>query len=80
LSAAPVHHVRSRLKNDVVQPMKLFDGLIRYDPAKRAFSVEPISHHDALGVHAWKEAMDTEFQALATITLGALSRHLLIIT
>jgi hypothetical protein len=34
LSVAPVHHMRSRLKNDVVQPLKLFDGLIRYDPAK----------------------------------------------
>jgi hypothetical protein len=56
--------MRSRLKNDVVQPLKLFDGLIRYDPAKRAFSAEPVSHHDALRVPAWKEAMDMEFQAL----------------
>jgi hypothetical protein len=61
---ATLHSTRTRLKNDVVRPLKLFDGLIRYDPGKRAFATEPVSHHDTLSVPAWKEAMDTEVRAL----------------
>ena len=47
-----------------VKPVRLFDGVIRYDSKKRAFSAEPTSHVDALQVPAWKLAMDAEFGAL----------------
>ena len=56
--------MRTRLRNNVVQPVKLFDGVVRYDITKRAFAAEPVSHHDAIGVPAWKDAMDVEFAAL----------------
>jgi hypothetical protein len=53
--------MRTRLRNEVVQPRKLFNGIIRYNPAKCAFAAEPVSHLDALATPAWKTAMDSEF-------------------
>jgi hypothetical protein len=47
-----------------IKPVRLFDGIIRYDSKKRAFAAEPTSHVDALSVPAWKTAMDAEFSAL----------------
>ncbi|KAK1692531.1 hypothetical protein QYE76_009228 [Lolium multiflorum] len=47
-----------------VKPVRLFDGIIRYDSKKRTFAAEPTSHVDALSVPAWKTAMDAEFSAL----------------
>ena len=32
----------------LIKPVRLFDGVIRYDSKKRAFSAEPTSHVDAL--------------------------------
>ena len=54
-NAAPVaepvhHHMRMRLRDHKTQPRRLFDGLIRYDPKKRAFAAEPASHVQALTV------------------------------
>jgi histone deacetylase 1/2 len=56
--------MRTRLRNNIVQPVRLPDGMVRYDNAKRAFAAEPVSHIDALGVPAWKAAMDEECRAL----------------
>ncbi|KAK1647815.1 hypothetical protein QYE76_065620 [Lolium multiflorum] len=50
-----------------VKPVRLFDGIVRYDPKKRAFAAEPTSHVDALHVPAWKAAMDVEFAALQAV-------------
>ena len=48
--APAAHPMRTRLRNNIVQPARLPDGMIRYDTAKRAFAAEPVSHVDALGV------------------------------
>ena len=56
--------MRTRLQNNKVRPVRLFEGIVRYDSTKRAFAAEPTSHHDALAVPAWKTAMDAEFAAL----------------
>jgi hypothetical protein len=47
-----------------MQPRKLYDGIVLYDPKKRAFVAEPVSHIQALRTPAWKEAMDVEYAAL----------------
>jgi histone deacetylase 1/2 len=47
-----------------VKPVRLFDGIIRYDTKKRAFAAKPTSHVDALTDPAWKSAMDAEYRAL----------------
>ncbi|KAK1665283.1 hypothetical protein QYE76_053442 [Lolium multiflorum] len=62
--APGAHPMRTRLKNNMVKPLRMFDGIVRYDPSKRAFAAEPVSHHDALSHPSWKAAMDTEFHAL----------------
>ncbi|KAK1626062.1 hypothetical protein QYE76_000377 [Lolium multiflorum] len=61
---APTHPMRTRLHNNKVRPVCLYDGIIRYDSSKRAFAAEPTSHHDALAIPVWKTAMDAEFDAL----------------
>ncbi|KAK1625891.1 hypothetical protein QYE76_000206 [Lolium multiflorum] len=61
---APTHPMRTRLQNNKVRPVRLYDGIIRYDSSKRAFAAEPTSHHDALAIPVWKTAMDAEFDAL----------------
>jgi hypothetical protein len=35
-----------------VKPVRLFDGIVRYDLKKRAFATEPTSHVEALHVPA----------------------------
>jgi hypothetical protein len=57
---APVLPARRQHK-----PVRLFDGIIRYDPKKRAFAAEPTSHVDALAEPVWKAAMDDEYRALS---------------
>jgi histone deacetylase 1/2 len=47
------------------QPVRLLDGIIRYDRKKRAFAAEPTSHVDALVEPVWKAAMDDEYRALS---------------
>ena len=36
LQPGPLHHMRTRHRAGVVRPVKLFEGMIRYDPSKRA--------------------------------------------
>ena len=45
---APPSPMRTRLKNNVIRPLRLFEGIVRYDQKKKAFSAEPVSHIDAL--------------------------------
>jgi histone deacetylase 1/2 len=56
--------METRFRQNKVQPRKLYDGIILYDPKKRAFSAEPVSHVQALTCPSWKAAMDTEYSAL----------------
>jgi hypothetical protein len=50
VTAPVVHPMATRLRHHKVQPRKLYDGIILYDPKKRAFAatVEPVSHVQAL--------------------------------
>jgi hypothetical protein len=41
---APPSPMRTRLRNNVVQPIRLFEGMVCYDLKKKAFSAEPVSH------------------------------------
>lgn len=58
--------MRTRHRAGVVRPVQLFEGIIRYDPSKRAFhaTTEPSSLADALATPEWRSAMNDEYAAL----------------
>lgn len=64
------YHVRTRLRDNIVQPKQYKDGTVRYPLNKRFFFVsvsniiEPQSHVDTIDQPQWKEAMDNEYNAL----------------
>jgi histone deacetylase 1/2 len=59
--------MQTRQRAGVVRPVKLFDGIMRYDASKRAFladHAEPASLTDALAHPEWRSAMNDEYAAL----------------
>ena len=62
---APRRHTRSQ--SGIIKAKEYTDGTVRYDRVKRAFLSsfgEPTHLHDALNHKEWKEAMDSEYNAL----------------
>jgi len=67
---ARVHSMRTRSMNNIVQPRQLTDGRVRY-PAPQALvtvaspaSCEPTCYSNAAPIPEWRNAMQTEFNAL----------------
>ncbi|XP_071685491.1 uncharacterized protein [Lolium perenne] len=62
----PSHQMRTRQCAGVVRPVKLFDGIVRYDATKRSFLAvaEPGNLADALATPEWRSAMNDEHVAL----------------
>jgi histone deacetylase 1/2 len=58
--------MRTRQRAGVVRPVKLFDGIVRYDATKRSFLAvaEPGNLADALATPEWRSAMNDEHAAL----------------
>jgi histone deacetylase 1/2 len=58
--------MRTRQCAGVVRPVKLFDGIVRYDATKRSFLAvtEPGNLADALAAPEWRSAMNDEHAAL----------------
>ncbi|KAK1651647.1 hypothetical protein QYE76_069452 [Lolium multiflorum] len=54
----------TRLRTDSRRAKQFTDGIVRYDPRRRAFFAAPVSHRDALWEPAWHAAMSDEFVAL----------------
>ena len=58
---------QTRSRSGIVKEKQYNDGTIRYDKIKRAFLTttgEPLNLDDALANKNWKEAMDSEYNAL----------------
>ncbi|WVZ62530.1 hypothetical protein U9M48_012269 [Paspalum notatum var. saurae] len=65
----PTHHMRTRLKDNIVKPKEFKDGTVRYSGIVKIQSLssiptEPKTHKEALKFQQWRQAMDAEFQAL----------------
>ncbi|KAK1615934.1 hypothetical protein QYE76_021451 [Lolium multiflorum] len=62
----PSHQMRTRQRAGVVRPVKLFDGIVRYDATKRSFLAvaEPGNLADALATPEWRSTMNDEHAAL----------------
>jgi len=67
---ARVHSMRTRSMNNIVQPRQLTDGRVRY-PTPQALvtvaspaSCEPTCYSNAAPILEWRNAMQTEFNAL----------------
>jgi histone deacetylase 1/2 len=58
--------MHTRQRAGVVRPIKLFDGIVRYDATKRSFlaTAEPSGLADALATPEWRSAMQDEFTTL----------------
>lgn len=63
-SSSTPQGVVTRAQTGKVFPKTYIDGTIRYDPKKRDFFAEPISHRQALSDPAWRQTMKSEIDAL----------------
>jgi hypothetical protein len=73
------HPMRTRLRNNIIQPKEFTDGTFRYSEKARGFACavsdrnpttamtgvsEPCNLQEAMASPDWKKAMDTEYSAL----------------
>jgi hypothetical protein len=61
-STVPQQQGRTRLQNNIIQPKRLFPGMIRY--ANFCATGEPKSLSEAMHDPKWKQAMEEEFSVL----------------
>jgi len=65
-----IHPMTTRAQNNIVQPRKLHDGMVRYPNARALLTVqddalaEPTCFSNANNISEWRAAMQTEFNAI----------------
>lgn len=67
--------MQTRFHNNIIQPKVYTDSTMRYPLTRRAFQAElvkPSSQIQPLEHPKWKEAMDSEYQALLRNNTGCL--------
>jgi hypothetical protein len=78
----PQHSMQTRSKNNIFKPRTLPDGLIRYLLPKALIAttgpddIEPTSYTTASKHQAWRDAMNTEFDALLSNGTWTLVPHI----